>query len=81
MAAVFSEKPGLDLIGRPAMITVRGRCQERDGCIHTDVESKMVTALLYFNETWEAAGGRLRLLRRPDDLQDMIAEVPPTPAH
>jgi hypothetical protein len=37
----------------------------------------MVTALLYFNETWEAAGGRLRLLRGPDDLQDMIAEVPP----
>ncbi|MFL5257301.1 MAG: 2OG-Fe(II) oxygenase [Rhodopila sp.] len=77
VAAVFSKKFGLDLVGRPTMITVRGRCQERDGRIHTDSESKLVTALLYFNQTWEAAGGRLRLLRRPDDLQDMIAEVPP----
>ena len=59
------------------MITVRGRCQERDGRIHTDSECKLVTALRYFNETWEAAGGRLRRLRKPDDLQDMIAEVPP----
>jgi SM-20-related protein len=77
VAAMFSEKFGLDLVGRPTMITVRGRCQERDGRIHTDSESKLVTALLYFNQTWEAAGGRLRLLRRPDDLEDMIAEVPP----
>jgi hypothetical protein len=77
VAAVFSEKFGIDLIGRATMITVRGRCAERDGRIHTDSESKVVTALLYFNETWEAAGGRLRLLRGPDDLQDMIAEVPP----
>jgi SM-20-related protein len=40
VAAVFSEKFGIDLIGRPTMITVRGRCQERDGRIHTDSESK-----------------------------------------
>ena len=31
-----------------------------------------------FDDGWEADGGRLRLLRRPDDLNDMIAEVPPT---
>jgi hypothetical protein len=77
VAAVFSEKFGIDLVDRATMITVRGRCAERDGRIHTDSESKVVTALLYFNETWEAGGGRLRLLRGPDDLQDMIAEVPP----
>jgi hypothetical protein len=77
VAAAFSEKFGIDLTGRATMITVRGRCAERDGRIHTDSESKVVTALLYFNESWEAGGGRLRLLRRPDDLQDMIAEVPP----
>ena len=59
------------------MITVRGRCAERDGRIHTDSECKLVTALLYFNESWDASGGRLRLLRRPDDLNDVIAEVPP----
>jgi SM-20-related protein len=77
VAAAFLEKFGLDLIGRPTMITVRGRCQERDGRIHTDSECQLVIALLYFNESREAAGGRLRLLRKPDDLQDMIAEVPP----
>jgi SM-20-related protein len=77
VALAFSEKFGIDLMGRPMMITVRGRCQEKDGRIHTDSAAKIVTALLYFNEGWEAQGGRLRLLRRPDDLNDMIAEVPP----
>jgi SM-20-related protein len=77
VARTFSEKFDIDLIGRSMMITVRGRCQERDGRIHTDSATKLVTALLYFNEAWEAQGGRLRLLRRADDLSDMIAEVPP----
>ncbi|NNM56661.1 2OG-Fe(II) oxygenase [Acidocella sp.] len=77
VAKAFGEKFGLDLIGQPAMVTLRGRCQEKDGRIHTDSEAKLVTALLYFNEDWEAGGGRLRLLRGPDDLNDMIAEVPP----
>ena len=77
VARVFSEKFDIDLIGRSVMITVRGRCQERDGRIHTDSAAKLVTALLYFNDNWEPDGGRLRLLRRPDDLNDIIAEVPP----
>ena len=29
------------------------------------------------NNAWEAKTGRLRLLRSPDNLEDMIAEVPP----
>ena len=77
LAQAMSEKFDIDLTGRSVMITVRGRCQERDGRIHTDSVAKLVTALLYFNDGWEAQGGRLRLLRRPDDLNDMIAEVPP----
>ena len=77
VTAVFSEKFGIDLSGRPLMITVRGRCQPKDGRIHTDTESKLVTGLLYLNDPWEADGGRLRLLRGPHDLEDMIAEVPP----
>ena len=59
------------------MITVRGRCAAKDGRIHTDSETKLVTVLIYFNEPWEAKGGRLRLLRSPTDLNDMIGEVPP----
>ncbi|MGE4483066.1 2OG-Fe(II) oxygenase [Acidocella sp.] len=77
LTAAFSEKFGIDLTGRPTMITIRGRAQERDGRIHTDSEAKLVTALLYFNKDWQDQGGRLRLLRSGTDLNDMITEVPP----
>lgn len=77
MTRAVGEKFGLDLDGHPTMVTVRGCCQERDGRIHTDSVTKRITLLLYFNEGWEAEGGRLRLLRSPTDLDDVIAEVPP----
>ena len=76
-ARAFSEKFGVNLVGRPQMITVRGRCAAKDGRIHTDTPTKLITVLIYFNEHWEANGGRLRLLRSPTDLDDMIGEVPP----
>ncbi|MGD0641895.1 MAG: 2OG-Fe(II) oxygenase [Roseiarcus sp.] len=77
VARAFSEKFGVNLVGRPQMITVRGRCAAKDGRIHTDTPTKLITVLIYFNEPWEAKGGRLRLLRSPTDLTDMIGEVPP----
>lgn len=70
-------KFGVDLMSRSKMITVRGRCAAHDGRIHTDSKAKFVTVLIYFNDPWEAKGGRLRLLRSATDLNDMIAEVPP----
>jgi SM-20-related protein len=73
----FEEKFGLDLSGRPTVTTVRGRCDARDGKIHTDSTSKIITVLIYMNESWEQAGGRLRLLRAADNLNDIIVEVPP----
>lgn len=78
VTAAFSEKFNIDLTGRPTMVTLRGRAQEKDGRIHTDSEAKLVTALLYFNDDWQAQGGRLRLLRSATDLNDMIAEIPPS---
>jgi SM-20-related protein len=75
--AMVGEKFGIDLSGRPTMVTVRGRCQSKDGRIHTDTESKIITLLIYMNQEWENQGGRLRLLRTVDDLDDMVAEVPP----
>jgi hypothetical protein len=72
-----SEKLGMDLSGRPTMVTVRGQSAARDGQIHTDSRSKLVTVLIYMNGTWESPTGRLRLLRSPDNLNDVIAEVPP----
>lgn len=77
LARAMSDKFGIDVTDKSVMITVRGRCAERDGRIHTDSACKLITALLYFNDGWDAQGGRLRLLRRPDDLNDMLAEVPP----
>jgi hypothetical protein len=75
--AAFEEKFGIDLNGRPTMFTVRGRCSDRDGNIHTDSASKLITVLIYLNPNWEDAGGRLRLLRSGTDLDDFILEVPP----
>jgi SM-20-related protein len=59
------------------MVTVRGAARAADGRIHTDTSTKLITVLIYMNETWEAEGGRLRLLRSPDNLDDVVAEVPP----
>lgn len=67
----------IDLAGFPTMVTVRGRARAKDGQIHTDSKSKLITVLLYMNGRWEAPGGRLRLLRTPDSLDHVIAEVPP----
>lgn len=77
MTAAVAEKFDIDLAGRPTMVTVRARCRLKDGQIHTDSKGKLVTALLYMNGGWEADGGRLRLLRGPDSLDDYAAEVPP----
>ena len=75
--AAFEQKFGIDLSGRPTTITARGRCGTRDGFIHTDSTSKIITVLIYMNSDWESEGGRLRLLRSGNDLEDVIAEVPP----
>ena len=74
---VIGDKFGLPLNGHPTMLTVRGHCRPTDGRIHTDSQGKLMTALLYINAGWESDGGRLRLLRSSDDLDDFAAEVPP----
>jgi len=76
-ARAFSEKFGVNLVRRPRMIAVRGRCAARDGRIHTDSPNKLITVVIFFNERWEASGGRLRLLRSPNDLDDVIFEASP----
>ena len=73
----FEDKFDLDLSGRPHTVTVRGQCSPKDGRIHTDSKSKIITVLIYMNAGWEPSGGRLRLLRSPDNLEDAILEVPP----
>ena len=75
--AAFSEKFGIDLARYPTTVTVRGMCQQKDGRIHTDTKSKIITVLVYMNPAWEGEGGRLRVLRSANDLEDYAAEVPP----
>jgi SM-20-related protein len=72
------QKFAIDLAQRPTMCTVRGFVQKKDGSIHTDSKTKIITVLLYLNEAWDAAGGCLRLLRSGTDLEDYVAELPPS---
>jgi hypothetical protein len=67
----------LDLAGKATTFTVRGMCGDKDGYIHTDSKSKIVTILIYLNDDWAPDGGRLRLLRNDHDLEDYAAEAPP----
>jgi hypothetical protein len=73
----IEDKFAIDLGGRPTMITLRGKSDGKDGGIHTDSLTKIITLLLYMNPIWEAQAGRLRLLRGADDLEDCVAEVAP----
>ncbi|WP_119677747.1 2OG-Fe(II) oxygenase [Indioceanicola profundi] len=77
MTAAFSEKFGIDLTGHPTMVTVRGHARAKDGQIHTDSKTKIITVLIYMNPAWECPDGRLRLLRTPDSLENPVVEVPP----
>jgi hypothetical protein len=77
LRSAVAEKFGIDLEGRPAMITVRGQSRRKDGRVHTDSVTKIVTVLLYLNPEWKAEGGRLRLLRSKASLEDYFEEVPP----
>jgi hypothetical protein len=72
----FEEKFDIDLSARPTMITARGMCRASDGQVHTDSRTKLITVLIYLNQTWENDGGKLRLLRS-QDLNDFATEVPP----
>lgn len=75
---IVEEKFDVDLTDRPTMYTVRDFCRARDGKIHTDSKTKIITVLLYMNDdSWENSTGRLRLLRNDSDLENYVAEVEP----
>jgi SM-20-related protein len=79
VANAVSAKIGIDLDPLPRLTTIRKFSQTKDGRIHTDSQSKLATFLVYLNDDWNAPeGGRLRVLRGPEDFDDMVAEIPPT---
>lgn len=73
----IAEKFGVNLGGRPKMYSLRGWASAKDGRIHTDSKDKIITVLLYLNETWPHEGGRLRLLRDGTDLENFATQVCP----
>ena len=77
LAAALGAMLGINLTGKPTLVTVRGRARPTDGQIHIDSAGKLVTVLLYMNPAWEEPGGQLRLLRSPDNLDDYAVEIPP----
>ena len=76
-AETLGEKFDMDLASLPSTVTVRKFCERTDGSIHTDHKCKVITALLYFNESWDHEDGQLRMLRSKDNIEDYAAQVPP----
>ena len=74
---LMQEKFAVSLAERATTFTLRGMCGDKDGYVHTDSKSKIVTVLVYLNDAWAPDGGRLRLLRNAHDLEDYAAEAPP----
>jgi len=79
LAAILSERLGVDLTDKPKIITVRKWSEREAGRIHVDGPSKIVTSLVYLNEAWpeHEDGGRFRVLRSSDSFDDCAAEVLP----
>lgn len=75
--AAIAEKFGVALSTLPKLFTVRGRAQPKDGRIHTDSVTKVITVLIYLNTDWSAIGGRLRILCGPKDIADYASEIEP----
>jgi 2OG-Fe(II) oxygenase superfamily len=76
---IIEEKFDVDLTDKPMMATLRGYSRAKDGRIHTDSRTKLITILVYFNESWEPETGRLRILRSGNDLEDFSEELSPGP--
>lgn len=78
LTEVLSDRFGLDLTPFPRLTTIRRLSQLKDGRIHTDGQSKVMTMLVYLNDTWDAeSAGRLRVLYDGEHFEPYACEVPP----
>ena len=73
--AILENKLGVDLKDAEVITTLRGFSRFKDGKIHTDSQSKIVTVLLYLNKNWNNKIGNLRLLKKNNDLDDYFKEI------
>lgn len=72
---ILCDKFDVDVMDLPMMVTLRGFSRQKDGRIHTDSKTKVLTILIYMNESWEHATGRLRILRNSTDINNYVEEV------
>ena len=73
--AILENKLGVNLKDAEVITTLRGFSRFKDGKIHTDSQSKIVTVLLYLNKNWDNEVGNLRLLKKNNDLDNYIQEI------
>ncbi|MEX1200916.1 MAG: 2OG-Fe(II) oxygenase [Methylophaga sp.] len=76
---IICDKFAVDVMNLPMLMTLRGYSRAKDGRIHTDSKTKLVTILIYLNPEWPAATGRLRMLRNEHDMENHVAEIAPGP--
>ena len=74
----MERKFDLNLEDTKVTTTLRGFSRKKDGQIHTDSKTKIITVLLYLNEEWPEKNGNLRLLKGNNNLEDYIKEIPCT---
>ena len=76
-AKAIGDKLGIDLSGKPVLVTVRKWSALKDGRPHTDGMDKLASALIYLNHDWEQTDGRLRFLEGPDQDGPGTEEISP----
>ncbi len=75
---ILENKFNVNLDEAKVVTTLRGYSRKKDGKIHTDSKTKILTVLLYLNKNWPDGNGNLRLLRGNSNLEDFIKEIPCT---
>ena len=73
---ILEDKFQVDLSNAEVVTTLRGYSRSKDGQIHTDSKTKILTVLLYLNPNWHSSVGNLRLLKINNNLDNYIKEIP-----
>ena len=76
MRDILENKFQVDLKDKPVVSTFRGYSRMKDGKIHSDSKTKIITVLLYLNENWDESIGLLRMLKEKDNIDNYIIEIP-----
>tara|TARA_Y100000746_G_scaffold154699_1_gene132724 strand:- start:358 stop:984 length:627 start_codon:yes stop_codon:yes gene_type:complete len=75
---ILETKFNINLDEAKVVTTLRGFSRKKDGKIHADSKTKILTVLLYLNLNWQEDRGNLRLLKRKNNLEEYIKEIPCT---